>query len=30
MGLFLYRFFVSSDTILQLCYIVLTKITTPK
>lgn len=29
-GDFLYRFFVSSDTILQLCYIVLTKITTLK
>lgn len=29
-GDFLYRFFVSSDTILQLCYIVLTKIITPK
>lgn len=26
----MYRFFVSSDTILQLCYIVLTKIITPK
>ena len=27
---FLYRFFVSSDALLLLCYIVLTKITTPK